>query len=402
MSASKHSIIHVDMDAFYASVEQRDNPALRGKPVVVGGHLKRGVVLAASYEVRPFGVASAMPMARAMKLAPHAIIVPPRASVYAKISKAVFAVFAKFTPMIEPLSLDEAFLDVTQSLTLFGPAAHIAQQIRAQIACELHLPSSAGIAPVKFVAKMASDFAKPNGQYEVLSKDVVQFLAPLPIARLMGVGHKAEARLTSLGFKKIGDIAQRTPQELEQVLGSFGVELWKLTRGIDPRPVESNREIKSVGSEDTFVEDIRNKNELYPYLHSQAQRVAMRLRKIGRKARVIQLKIKLSDFTLLTRQHTLNEATDDDSIFYHHILKLLDRLTVGAVRLTGISAHHLVENSYQLTLFDTPVPRKTKLNHTLDAIAEKFGSNAICTADLLEENKDDESHRQIGAARFDR
>jgi DNA polymerase-4 len=197
------AIIHVDMDAFYASVEQRDDPALRGKPLIVGGHAQRGVVVAASYEVRPFGVRSAMPMARALKLAPHAIVVRPRFSAYAEASEQVFAIFERYTPLVEPLSLDEAFLDVTASVGLFGTPADIARRIREEIAAELHLPASAGIAPVKFVAKIASDLAKPNGQREVRAEETVAFLAALPLSRLWGVGPKTEAELKRAGLKTI-------------------------------------------------------------------------------------------------------------------------------------------------------------------------------------------------------
>ena len=197
------AIIHVDMDAFYASVEQRDNPTLRGKPIIVGGHAQRGVVVAASYEVRPFGVRSAMPMARALKAAPHAIVVKPRFSAYAEASEHVFAIFERYTPLIEPLSLDEAFLDVTASVGLFGSPADIARRIRKEIADELSLPASAGIATVKFVAKIASDLAKPNGQREVRPEETVAFLAALPVSRLWGVGPKTEEALKRLKMSAV-------------------------------------------------------------------------------------------------------------------------------------------------------------------------------------------------------
>jgi DNA polymerase-4 len=231
------AIIHIDMDAFYASVEQRDDPKLRGRPVIVGGHLRRGVVLAASYEVRKFGVRSAIPMARAVKLAPHAVVVPPRFKAYAEASDRVFSFFESVTPLVEPLSLDEAFLDVTGSVGLFGPPAKIAADLRARIARELELPASAGIAACKFVAKIASDVAKPNGQLEVPAGQTRAFLAPLSVSRLWGVGPRMEETLAGLGLRTIGQIAEHDPEWLERRLGSTGRHFWHLSQGIDDRVV---------------------------------------------------------------------------------------------------------------------------------------------------------------------
>ncbi|MCC6806872.1 MAG: DNA polymerase IV [Deltaproteobacteria bacterium] len=405
------AIIHVDMDAFYASVEQRDAPELAGKPVIVGGHPKRGVVLAASYEVRPFGVRSAMPMAHAVRLAPRAIVVPPRFSAYLEASERVFAIFERYTPEIEPLSLDEAFLDVTGSLKLFGPAQAIAARIRREIAEEVQLPASAGIASVKFVAKMASDIAKPNGQREVRAEDTIAFLSPLPVSRLWGVGPKTEERMRTLGLKTIGDVAARGAKWLDEYLGSGGVHLWELSQGIDARAVESDRAAKSIGAEDTFEHDIAIGEALHPYIHQQALRVGVRLRKHGLKTRVVQLKLKLADFQLLTRRKTLDAPTDDGQALYQEALALLERAPSGKrVRLTGVSAQDIGETGGQVELFATAKTlqseRRGKLNKALDKIAEKFGSDAIATADLLgarvEDNEDDEARRQVGAARFDR
>jgi len=233
-----NAIIHLDMDAFFASVEQRDAPELRGKPVIVGGHPRRGVVLAASYEVRPFGVHSAMPMAVAMRRAPTAVVVPPRMVAYEAASDAIFAIMSAVTPLIEPLSLDEAFLDVTASGKLFGPPSQIASNLRARIAKEVGLPSSAGIAPVKFVAKIASDLAKPNGQMEVVLGDVRVFLAPLPVGRLWGVGPKTEAALNELGLRTVGQIAAADHDWLGRRV-SGGRDLWELACGIDPAKAEA-------------------------------------------------------------------------------------------------------------------------------------------------------------------
>lgn len=386
------AIIHIDMDAFYASVEQRDAPELRGKPVIVGGHPQRGVVLAASYEVRPFGVRSAIPMARAIKLAPEAIVVPPRFHAYVDASEAVFRIFERYTPLIEPLSLDEAFLDVTGSLGLFGTVGQIARRIRAEIKKEIELPASAGIAEVKFVAKIASDFAKPNGQHEVLPGTARAFLAPLPVSRLWGVGPKTEEVLKRHGLSTIGEVAARELEWLAARLGSSAQHFWDLARGVDDRVVVPDRHAKSVGAQDTFEEDLLGEEVLKPHLHSQALRVGRRLRKSQLKARCVQLTVKYSDFTQITRRLTLATATDDGQLLYREALGLLQKADLRRrIRLTGVSGQELVGGEEQLGLFtQAEAPKKNeKLNLTLDAIASKFGSKAVVTADLREDDPDE-------------
>ena len=373
------------MDAFYASVEQRDRPELRGKPVIVGGHPQRGVVVAASYEVRPFGVRSAMPMSQATRLAPQAIVVPPRFEAYAEASEQLFAILASVTPLVEPLSLDEAFLDVTDSRALFGPPAKIAHHLRARIRDELQLAASAGIATVKFVAKIASDFAKPDGQKEVPPGETRAFLAALPIGRLWGVGPQTEAALRPLGLHTVGDIALRTPEWLEKRV-SGGRHLWELSQGIDPRAVVPDQEAKSIGAEETFDEDL-DRHALPPHVHAQALRVARRLRRAGVKGRVVQLKVKLADFTLITRRTTLATPTDDGQVLYRTATELLDRLELPRrVRLTGVAAQELDARpgqSGQLALFAAEAPsRADRLNAALDRIADRFGSAAVRPADV--------------------
>jgi DNA polymerase-4 len=386
---SPRAIVHLDMDAFYASVEQRDQVALRGKPVIVGGHPRRGVVLAASYEVRPFGVHSAMPMAEALRRAPEAVVVPPRPAAYAAASEQVFAILESVTPLIEPLSLDEAFLDVTASQSLFGPPAAIARQLRERIAHELSLTASAGIASVKFVAKIASDLAKPNGQREVPAEETQAFLAPLPVGRLWGVGPKTESALHAAGIRTIGDLAAREPDRLERLVGGTS-GLWELARGIDPRPVEPDRDAKSVGSEDTFDQDLRGKESLQPFIHAQALRVGRRLRAANIRARVVQLKIKLADFTLVTRRATLPEPTDDGQTLYRTALALLERYDLRrAVRLTGVAAQDLSTTAAQLSLLATPPTRAQRLNAALDRITDRFGGRAVVPADLTRTDDDD-------------
>jgi DNA polymerase IV len=384
-SAPARAVIHLDMDAFYASVEQRDDPTLRGRPVIVGGHAQRGVVLAASYEVRRFGVRSAMPMARALSLAPQAVVVPPRHAASAAASERVFDILHEVTPLVEPLSLDEAFLDVTASARLFGAAGEIAARLRRRIAQELALPASAGIAAVKFIAKIASDVAKPDGQREVPPDGGPAFLAPLPVGRLWGVGPKTERQLAALGLRTIGDIARADAGYLERKLGGGGRDLWELANGIDPRPVVPDRDAKSIGAEETFDTDLGGAEALRPHVHAQALRVAHRLRRAGVRARTVQLKLKLNDFTLLTRRHTFEAPTDDGQTLYRAAAALLAaHPPPRPVRLTGVSAQNLAPaEAPQLPLFAPHPTPADALNRTLDRIAARFGAGAVTTADVV-------------------
>ena len=383
------AILHVDMDAFFASVEQRDDPALRDRPVAVASASARAVVLAASYESRRHGVRSAIPIGQALRLCPGLLVVPPRFEVYAAVSERVFALCESLTPLVEPLSLDEAFLDVTASQSLRGSPAEMARALRERIAVELGLPASAGIAPVKFVAKIASDLAKPNGQREVRPADVAAFLAPLPVARLPGVGPVAEAALARVGLRTLGEIAAKEPAWLLSRLGAQGARLRELSLGEDDRPVIPDRQRQSLGAEDTFERDLPPTAEaLGGALHSQALRVGARLRRAGLRARVIVLKLKRADFQLATRRRTLREATDDGQAIYREALELLAATPAkGPIRLTGISGTELVRPGAegQLGLFSATAqpPRAETLNAALDRIASRFGPKAVTTADLL-------------------
>jgi len=385
------AILHVDMDAFYASVEQRDDPSLRGRPVIVGGR-HRGVVLAASYEVRPFGVRSAMPMAHALRLAPRdVVVVRPRFEAYVAASERLHEIFSSVTDLIEPLSLDEAFLDVTGSRALFGEPEAIARTLRQRIRDELQLPASAGVAPVKFVAKIGSDLAKPDGLRVVRPGEARGFLAPLSVARLWGVGPATHQRLAALGLATIDDIARRDRDELARSLGPLGAHLHDLSHGIDPRPVTPDRDAKSIGAEDTFGEDLSTRAELLPHLHAQALRVARRLRRSGRVARGVVLKLKTHDFELRTRRTTLRAATDDGQTLYDAVATLLSREDeLGALvpmRLAGVSAVLLEAPTVQPGLFDADARRATKLNGALDAIANRFGVGAVRPADVLDTDR---------------
>ena len=372
------------MDAFYAAVEQRDDPRLRGKPVAVGGASRRGVVCAASYEARPFGVRSAIPMSRALRLCPQLIVVPPRFERYSEVSDQVFEVFHSFTPEVEGLSLDEAFLDVTRSVTLLGTPLEQARAIKARIRERTQLTASVGLAEVKFAAKIASDLCKPDGLLVVPAGQVREFLAPLPASKLWGVGPKTDELLKRLGLRKIGDVARADPSFLQLQLGSAGPWLHDLANGIDPRQVEPDLAAKSVGAEETFEEDLLGE-DLHPFIHEQALRVAARLRRSGTKARAVQLKIRYSDFQSVTRQETLPSPTDDGAEIYRTALRLLEKLDGGRpVRLTGVHAGDLGEAPPQLGLFDRPRDeRRARLNRSLDAIAAKFGEGAVRPADLL-------------------
>jgi DNA polymerase-4 len=381
--ARPRAIIHLDMDAFYASVEQRDAPALRGKPVIVGGQARRGVVLAASYEVRPFGVRSAMPMARALRLAPDAIVVSPRHDAYAAASAQVFDILASVTPLYEPLSLDEAFLDVTESVALFGAPAEIAAALRRRIAAEVGLPASAGIAGVKLVAKIASDLAKPNGQLEVPPDGGAAFLAPLPVTRLWGVGPKTARALSALGIATVADLAALDPAYLERRLGAGGRDLWEQAHALDPRPVVPDREAKSIGAEETFDDDLTGVEALRAHVHAQALRVGQRLRRAGLRARTVQLKLKRADFSLVTRRATLDEPTDDGQRLYREAEALLAREPPRPTRLTGVSAQNLVPAAAaQLDLYAARPTATSALNRALDAITDRFGDGTVTTADL--------------------
>ncbi len=400
MSARARAIIHLDLDAFYASVEQRDHPAWRGKPLIVGGHPTRGVVLAASYEVRPFGVRSAMPMSRAVRQAPNAIVVPPRPQAYAEASEAVFEILESVTPLVEPLSLDEAFLDVTASQALFGTPSAIARNLRARIKAEVGLNASAGICEVKFAAKVATDMAKPDGQLEVAPGTTRAFLAPLPVSRLWGVGPKTEQVLLGLGLRTLGAVADKEVAWLEEKLGALGPHLHDLAQGIDPRAVEPERGRKSVGVQDTFTEDIADRESLWPHLHAQAWRVARRTRRENLRGRVVHLKVRFSDFTSISRQTTLAHPIDDGQTLYQTARALLDAVELPRpVRLTGVSLSDFGTDAPQLSLFEAEPPpeKQLRLNRAIDAIAQRYGVNAVRPADVADLDDSDREALHPGA-----
>lgn len=383
-------ILHVDMDAFYAAVEQRDAPELRGKAVLVGSPSRRGVVTTASYEARPFGARSAMPMMHALELCPHAIVVPPRHAHYAAISAQVFAILERYTPLVEGLSLDEAFLDVSASRSLFGDAEQIARRIKQEIKDELDLTASIGIAPVKFVAKIASDLSKPDGLLVVPDAPdaVAAFLAPLPLERMWGVGPKAAMRLRDAGLSTIGDLARSSEERLRDLLGSWGAEVRLLAAGVDPRAVVPDRDAKSIGSEQTFERDLRTRAELERQLLKHAQTVARRLTEQRLYAGVVRIKIKYADFTLCSRQLQLPEpAMDLDTIFRaaRELLAGVPRLRKG-VRLVGVAVAQLGAGQAQQALFENPEKtRRERLQQLTVQLGERFGAAAVTRAALLDD-----------------
>ena len=382
-------ILHADMDAFYASVEQRDRPELRGRPVIVGGTGPRGVVAAASYEARRFGVRSAIPTAQARVLCPEGVFLRGDMRHYARESERIFEIFRRFTPAVEGLSLDEAFLDLAGTARLHGPPAEAGGRLRALVRAERGLAVSVGIAPVKMVAKIASELAKPDGLLEVPADGVREFLDPLPAGSLWGVGPVARDRLAALGIRTIGDLARADLQRLEPALGSFGAEAARLARGEDLREVEPTRDPVSYGEENTFERDVIDHETLESALASHAHAVARRLRRDGVRGRIVVVKLKLGrrrapgprGHPLLTRRTTLAEATDDGAAIARAARELLARAgPPEPVRLVGVCVLGLEPaQAGQLGLF-VPAPeraRRERLNRALDELASRFGPDAV-------------------------
>jgi DNA polymerase-4 len=385
-------ILHADMDAFYASVEQRDDPSLRGKPVIVGGGGPRGVVSAASYEARAFGVRSAMPGFEARRLCPHGVFLRGDMRKYAAVSREVFAVFERFSPLVEAISLDEAFLDLTGTERLLGPPRRAGEALRRAVRDATGLAVSVGIAPTKMVAKIASDEAKPDGLLEILPGDVRAFLDPLPVGRLWGVGLVAETRLHAAGIATIGDLARRDQARLRELLGeALGAQASTLARGRDPRDVVPDRAAVSYSEENTFDADVADRERIGRVVHEHAESVARRLRRDGLAARTVVLKVKLGKrrapgprgYPILTRRATLAEPSDDGALFAREAKRLLARMPPDAIRLVGVGATNLVPvAASQLALFAASRERRraVRLNRALDEITDRFGARAVVRA----------------------
>lgn len=371
-------IAHADMDAFYAAVEQLDDPALRGRPVLVGPKSGRGVVLTASYEARPFGVGSAMPMMRALALCPQALVVPPRFERYEAVSRALMHVLEDFSPRVEALSLDEAFVDMSGAEHLFGPPAQMARRIRAAILEATGLSASVGISATKYVAKVASGQAKPAGVVAVAPADAAAWLAPLPVRAIWGAGPVTCARLEAIGIHRVADLLNADRGELERCLGSATAHFLALARGVDPRPVARRRTARSMGSDRTLGHDVADRAELARHLQRAADRIARRLRRKHYLAHGVRLRLKTTDFRLLTRQRqVLPTAAAGDLLAAARAL-LADFPHPGPFRLVGLAAYDLEHDGRpdQLELFQDG-GRQRRLEGMLDAVTERFGDGAV-------------------------
>ncbi len=373
-------ILHVDMDAFFASVEQRDNPDLRGKPVLVGGAGRRGVVSAASYEARVFGCRSAMPTAAALRLCPHAIVVDVRGKRYGEVSAQVFDIFARYTSQIEPLSVDEAFLDVTGSRRLFGSGEIIAHRIRADIARELQLTASVGVAQNKFLAKLGSDLNKPDGMTLISPENFLEIIEPLPVVRVWGIGAKMAERLAGMNIRTIGDLRRCPPELFRRFFGSWSDRVRDLIDGRDDREVTPDHLAKSVGHEHTFEFDVSDTNILRGVLLDEVEQVAARLRKHETHAAGITLKLRYGDFTTITRARKLELPTHTTRDLWLVATAVFDewaRTSLAPLRLIGFAATSLSRGG-QLGLFDRPASEKqSRLDSAVDRINARFGKRSV-------------------------
>ena len=388
MSPSTRSILHVDMDAFYASIEQRDNPELRGKAVVVGGGTNRGVVAAASYEARHFGIHSAMPMAEALRRCPHLCRVKPRMLHYRSVSEQIFAVFREFTPTAEGLSLDEAFLDVTASLALFDSAVKIATSIKQRILDETGLTASVGIAENKLVAKIASDLDKPDGLTVVLPENYEARLHPLPVSVIPGIGRETRKRLSRVGINTVRDLCFADKHELESIFGRFAAKMRDRASGHDDRPVVSSRLEKSISAEETYDRDLKSREHMERELLRLTERTARRLRKAGLAAGTLQVKIRQSDFKTFTRQRRVNPPASSTDQIYAVVKDLLSdwlaQHVSARIRLLGVGGSHLT-GAGQADLFAVPGDEVgTPIDRTVDEIRDRFGAAAVERARTLD------------------
>jgi len=415
MSSAPRFILHADMDAFYASVEQRDNPALRGKPVIIGARGARGVVSAASYEARKFGVRSAMPGYKAHELCPHGVFLDGDMKKYARVSDQVHRVFSEFSDMIEPLALDEAFIDITGSVGLFGSALALAQRLKERVRQQVELIVSVGVAPNKLLAKMACSASKPDGLLVLEGPDIAEFLAPRPVRALFGIGPKTADLLTAQGIHTLKDLAEAPAEQLALIFGDHSEEMRARARGFDERPVESHRDAKSIGEEATFPDNVTDEQRIITAIISHAEEVAARARRSHYRGSTVTLKIKLARrktwgdkavanhelFPLMSRQITLREATCDGKIISEVAIELFKKLKLReGVRLVGVSLSSLksVEAPKQMDLFARPAPRNEhvpqkaheaaaseRATHTrgeqlgaaLDQITARFGDDAV-------------------------
>jgi DNA polymerase-4 len=380
-------IMHIDLDAFFVSVEQVADPGLKGKPVVVGGRPRgRGVVAAASYEARAFGLRSGMPLVTASRLCPQAIFIQGSFPKYRQASEKFMAILADFSPYLEPMGLDEAYLDATGFESIHGSIKQMALKIKQRVKKELGINASIGIASGKVVAKVASEMSKPDGLLEVGEGEEAAFLAPLPIARLPGIGQKTEPKLKSLGIDTIGKLSALPLKALKSHFGASGEVLQRFARGIDEREVEPPAEARSTSRETTFAKDIKDPARLASTLRYLGERVGADLRQRNKRARCVTLKLRYGDFSTITRRQTLSQSTDSDQAIFETGQGLLKRALAGekrAVRLIGIGVSELVEAGRQLDMMDSSAQRQEQLNKAIDRIRRKYGFTAIQTGRTL-------------------
>ncbi|MEF2145684.1 MAG: DNA polymerase IV [Desulfovibrionaceae bacterium] len=380
-------ILHIDMDAFYASVEQLDNPELRGKPVAVGGSSERGVISAASYEIRKYGVRSAMPAVTAKRLCPHGIYLPVRMARFKEVSRLVMGALQEFSPLVEQASVDEAYLDATGLERLFGPVEQLAESIRTRVReVTGGLTCSVGAAPVRFLAKIASDRNKPDGVFVLRPGEVAAFLAELPVGRIPGVGARGVETLKRWGVRTAGDVLRHSREFWRDKLGKWGPELHDRCRGIDPRGVVPFAPPKSSSAENTFEKDTLDRDVLRRWLLAQSERVGSDLRRHGLRGRTVTLKAKYADFRQVTRSRSLERRTSDTDVIFRTAVQLLEELNPRvALRLIGVGVSGFEARQELLSLLDDgPDPRPDELLKAVDKVREKFGPGAIKRGDLLE------------------
>ncbi len=393
ISITNRIILHMDMDAFFAAIEQRDHPEYRDKPVIVGADPKggkgRGVVSTCSYEARIFGVHSAMPISQAYKLCPRGIYVWPNGRLYQQVSKEIFNLLFEFTDAIEPLSIDEAFLDVTGSVKLFGSGLQIATKIKKRIKDEIKLTASIGVAPNKYLAKIASDLEKPDGLVVVNPDKIDEFLAPLDISRLWGAGIKTQSILKKMGIHTIGDLFKYPREILEKKMGKLGDHFYNLAHGIDPRRVETDEIVKSISNEHTFGHDVIDITILNKTLLQLSEKVGYRLRKKNLQGRTVHLKLRYDNFSTITRNKTLTSAIDSTQVLFSTIKELFDNHYQQGrkVRLVGVGISGFKnELGDQLSLFDSKVKKHDRIDQLQDALANRFGKHIISRAESLNRN----------------
>jgi DNA polymerase-4 len=366
------------MDAFFAAVEQREDPSLRGKPLLIGHDGPRGVVATASYEARPFGCHSAQPMAVARRLCPHAVVLPVRMDLYRRASDHMFAMLDAFSPAVEPLSIDEAFVDLTGTQRLLGDPVSVARRIKDRIRSELGLTGSIGLAPNKYLAKLASDMNKPDGLTVIRAEDVDQILPPLPVTKIWGVGKATEERMRTYGIRTIGDLRRKSEAWLREFFGSEADRYYRLSRGLDDRPVVGDSDAKSIGHEQTFETDVADPAEVRTVMLDEVEQVGARLRRHGLSARGVSLKIRFGNFQTISRSATLPRPTDSTAELWDAARKLFDEWPFQPVRLIGVTAERLSRGPGQLDLFADPHhDRRRKLDAVADQINTRYGKRSI-------------------------